>query len=96
MIKSKLVNHSIRSLTERIMEEFDNHTFEEINEIIKKEMGNFYNSSHLCFSIEESIYLIYKKIPDLRNEEERSIYGKDVYVNKCTDKNSKEEPKIHG
>ena len=85
MTKTNMINHSKASLTKRIMEEFDKHTFEEINEIIKKEMGNFYNSSHLCFSIEESIYLIYKKIPDLRDDEERSIYGKNAYVDKFGD-----------
>ena len=68
MTKTNMINHSKASLTKRIMEEFDKHAFEEINEIIKKEMGNFYNSSHLCFSIEESIYLIYKKNTHLRIE----------------------------
>lgn len=82
MTKTNMINHSKASLTKRIMEEFDKHDLDEINEIIKKEMGNFYNSSHLCFSIEESIYLIYRKIPDLRIEEEISIYGKDAYANK--------------
>ncbi len=82
MVKTNMINHSKSSLTKRIMELFNNHTLEEINEIIKKEMGNFYNSSHLCFSIEESIYLIYKKIPDLRIEEEIQLYGKDAYANK--------------
>ncbi len=82
MTKTTMINHSKASLTKRIMEEFDKHDLDEINEIIKKEMGNFYNSPHLCFSIEEAIYFIYRKIPDLRVEEERSIYGKDAYVNK--------------
>jgi len=72
MIKSKLVNHSIRSLTKRITELSKyTHDKNETKETIKKEMGNFYNSSRLCFTIEESIDLIFMKL-----EEDWEKYGK--------------------
>ena len=66
MTKTNMINHSIMSLTERIMENIDDHTLEEINEIVKKEMGNYYTASRLCFSLENAIYLIYNKAIDLK------------------------------
>jgi len=72
MTKTNMINHSIHSLTKRIAE-LSKYTSDEdeIKKSIKKEMGNFYNSSHLCFTIEESIDLILLKL-----EEDFEKYGK--------------------
>lgn len=71
MKKSDRINHSISSLTHRIndLSKFG-MSIDEIQEEIKKEMGNLYNSSRLCFSIEESIDFIYHKL-----EEDWEKYG---------------------
>ena len=73
MTKTNTINHSIYSLTKRIIElsEINNLDIDEIKETIRKEMGNFYYSSHLCFSIEESIDLINLKL-EKENEDKYS------------------------
>jgi len=63
-------NYSISSLTNKIDEltELSEYSLNEIRNIIEKEMGNYYTSSRLCFTIEDSIYLIYNKIQENREK----------------------------
>lgn len=69
MLKEKcelMIQHSVYSLTARINDLIETNSLDEIKKIIEKEMGNYYNSSHLCFSIEDSIDLIYNKFKGIK------------------------------
>lgn len=60
-----MISHSVASLTQKINYLYEHgYDINQIKEIVKKEMGNYYNSSHLCFTIEDSIDIIYFKLEE--------------------------------
>jgi hypothetical protein len=62
-IKENWINHSRNSITERVGDlMLEDVSLDRIKYIISKEMGNYYNSSMLCFKIEDSIEFIYDKL----------------------------------